>query len=64
MTTAVRPIVPSVPTAPTTQAADAYYAKCADAWAAGVAPLYRGQPGYRPGLDGDSDGIACEKRPS
>ena len=37
-----------------------YYANCAAARAAGVAPLYRGQPGYRPGLDGDSDGIACE----
>ena len=28
--------------------------------AAGAAPIYRGQPGYRDGLDGDSDGIACE----
>ncbi len=28
--------------------------------AAGTAPIYRGEPGYRDGLDGDSDGIACE----
>jgi hypothetical protein len=28
--------------------------------AAGAAPLYRGQPGYREGMDGDGDGIACE----
>lgn len=37
-----------------------YYARCADARAAGVAPIRRGEPGYRPGLDGDGDGIACE----
>lgn len=38
----------------------AYYPNCAAARAAGVAPLYRGEPGYRPGLDRDGDGIACE----
>jgi Excalibur calcium-binding domain len=38
----------------------AYYSGCNDARAAGVAPLYRGEPGYRPEMDGDSDGIACE----
>jgi hypothetical protein len=37
-----------------------YYARCADARAAGRAPILRGQPGYRRGLDADSDGIACE----
>lgn len=37
-----------------------YYARCDDARAAGVAPIYRGQPGYREGMDGDNDGIACE----
>ena len=37
-----------------------YYANCADAWAAGAAPLHRGDPGYRAGLDRDDDGIACE----
>ena len=37
-----------------------YYRTCADARAAGKAPIYEGQPGYRPGLDGDDDGIACE----
>jgi hypothetical protein len=39
-----------------------YYSSCAAARAAGVAPLYRDDPGYRPGLDGDRDGIACETR--
>ena len=37
-----------------------YYRNCDAARAAGAAPIYRGQPGYREGLDGDSDGIACE----
>ena len=40
--------------------ADVYYPNCAAARAAGAAPIYAGQPGYRPGLDADSDGIACE----
>jgi len=40
--------------------AGVYYRNCNDARAAGAAPLYRGQPGYRPEMDGDSDGIACE----
>ena len=38
----------------------AYYPNCAAARAAGAAPLYFGQPGYRPALDGDGDGVACE----
>lgn len=37
-----------------------YYSGCREARAAGAAPIYRGQPGYRPGMDGDNDGIACE----
>lgn len=37
-----------------------YYRRCADARAAGAAPVYEGQPGYRPELNGDGDGIACE----
>jgi len=38
----------------------AYYLNCEDARAHGVAPLYAGEPGYRPEMDGDGDGIACE----
>ena len=37
-----------------------YYANCKEARAAGAAPLYRGEPGYREKLDRDNDGIACE----
>lgn len=49
------------PAAPaTTGAADVYYPSCAAVRAAGKAPLHRGDPGYRQGLDGDSDGSSCE----
>ena len=37
-----------------------YYSGCREVRAAGKAPLYAGQAGYREGMDGDSDGIACE----
>ena len=40
-----------------------YYYNCAHARRAGVAPIRRGQPGYRRGLDADNDGIACEPYP-
>jgi hypothetical protein len=36
------------------------YSGCREVRAAGKAPLYAGQPGYRSGMDGDGDGIACE----
>lgn len=38
-----------------------YYKSCAEAKAAGAAPMRRGQPGYRDALDRDKDGIACDK---
>ena len=37
-----------------------YYANCTEVVAAGAAPLYAGTAGYRSGLDGDGDGVACE----
>lgn len=39
---------------------DVYYANCDAVRAAGAAPLYAGDPGYRAGLDRDGDGVACE----
>ena len=39
------------------------YANCAEARAAGAAPVRRGDPGYAPWLDRDHDGIGCEKWP-
>jgi len=38
----------------------AYYPNCSAARAAGAAPIYAGQPGYREEMDGDLDGVACE----
>ena len=37
-----------------------HFANCDAARAAGAAPIAAGQPGYRPELDGDGDGEACE----
>jgi competence protein ComEC len=39
---------------------DVYYQNCTAAKAAGVTPLYEGDPGYRSALDRDHDGVACE----
>ncbi|MGW6448553.1 excalibur calcium-binding domain-containing protein [Lentzea sp. NPDC055074] len=56
-----QPVVPQPEPAPAPPApAPAYFANCAAAKAAGAAPLYRGQPGYRSALDRDNDGVACE----
>lgn len=43
---------------PTSQAAP--FSSCAQAEAAGAAPIYAGQPGYSRKLDRDGDGVACE----
>lgn len=51
------PVVPAP--APAVPAA-VYYANCTAAKAAGAAPIYAGQAGYRSALDRDSDGVACE----
>ncbi|MDJ0457460.1 DUF1524 domain-containing protein [Arthrobacter sp. NQ7] len=58
---AAAPVAPApAPVAPAPAPAAVYYANCTAARAAGAAPLYAGQAGYRPALDRDSDGIACE----
>ncbi|SEI66147.1 Metal-dependent hydrolase, beta-lactamase superfamily II [Deinococcus reticulitermitis] len=49
--------VPTPPPAP----ANVTYRSCAEARAAGAAPLRAGQPGYSRNLDRDGDGVACEK---
>lgn len=56
-TATTKPAAPRV----AVEKATAYYANCAAAKRAGTAPLHRGGPGYRAGLDRDSDGVACEK---
>jgi len=40
------------------------FANCAEARAAGAAPVRRGDPGYGPHLDRDGDGVGCEPRRS
>ncbi|MDY6808456.1 MAG: DUF1524 domain-containing protein [Actinomycetota bacterium] len=60
-TTASTPATTTASTPPvTTSDPSGYYPSCAAARAAGAAPLFVGQPGYRTGLDGDGDGVACE----
>jgi Excalibur calcium-binding domain len=61
------PVIPAAattaaPPSPTASAAGSavYYRNCAAVRAAGKAPLYRGQPGYRSGLDADGNGVACQ----
>lgn len=39
--------------------ASVYYKNCDAVRAAGAAPIRRGDPGYRPGLDRDGDGVGC-----
>lgn len=56
------PATTTAPPAPTA-GASVYYPNCKAACADGVAPIYRGQPGYRPPLDRDGDGVACELCP-
>ena len=36
---------------------------CREAWALGIAPVHRGDPHYPRVVDGDGDGIACERPP-
>ncbi len=55
------PVAPApVAPVPAPAAPAAYFATCAAAKAAGAAPIYAGQAGYRAALDRDSDGVACE----
>lgn len=51
--------VPIVPFMPST-GDDVYYRSCAAARADGRSNIPAGAPGYRPGLDRDGDGVACE----
>jgi hypothetical protein len=67
-TTSAAPVVVAEPTAappethrPTTtpKPSVVYYKNCGAALAEGAAPILRGEPGYRSGLDPDGDGVAC-----
>ncbi|PRY12178.1 excalibur calcium-binding domain-containing protein [Kineococcus rhizosphaerae] len=51
---------PPVTTPPST---GVYYANCTAVWNAIGRPIRSGEPGYRPGLDSDHDGVGCENDP-
>lgn len=55
--------LPSPPEPVPNSGSSVYYPNCTAARAAGAAPLYAGQPGYRSELDRDGDGAACEREP-
>jgi micrococcal nuclease len=57
---ASKPVDQLKPTSTPPSSSIVYYQNCTAVKAAGKAPLYRGDPGYRAGLDRDNDGIACE----
>jgi hypothetical protein len=54
-------VAPSRKAAPSTTAKPpvVYYKNCGAALAEGAAPIERGEPGYRSGLDPDGDGVTC-----
>lgn len=54
---------PQAPSAPVTSKNEVYYKNCTEANAAGAYNLKRGEPGYRAEMDGDNDGVACERKP-
>lgn len=57
---AVQAPVPLQSPPPADDGTPVYYPSCAAARAVDAAPLHIGEPGYRPDLDGDGDGVACE----
>ncbi|MEJ2887535.1 excalibur calcium-binding domain-containing protein [Actinomycetospora aeridis] len=46
---------------PALAAPSVYYANCSEAFAAGAQNIPAGTPGYRPALDRDDDGFACDQ---
>src|SRR5262245_35983517 len=58
--TVLEPPAPSGTNYAPPPSSNVYYKNCSEARAAGVTPLYEGDPGYAPHLDRDNDGIACE----
>jgi hypothetical protein len=52
-------VAPSETPTPTPKPTAVYYKNCGVALAEGAAPIRRGEPGYRTGLDPDGDGVAC-----
>jgi micrococcal nuclease len=56
-----QPVAAPAPAPTPAPAANAvYYGTCADVRAAGAAPIYPGQAGFRQSFDRDNDGVGCE----
>lgn len=53
-------IAPTLDAPPRNPSGARAFANCAEARAAGAAPVRRGDPGYGAHLDRDNDGIGCE----
>ena len=53
-------VADSAQTETRTQTRSVYIRNCTHARQLGLAPVYRGDPGYRRALDRDNDGIGCE----
>lgn len=56
----LHPLAPASRRPPAGHLPGGAFRNCAEARAAGAAPVRRGQPGYGPHLDRDNDGIGCE----
>jgi hypothetical protein len=52
-------VEPTVTPSTTRKPPAVYYKNCGVALAEGAAPIQKGEPGYRTGLDPDGDGVAC-----
>lgn len=57
---APRQVAPT-PATPQPAPTELHFRNCKEARAAGYSHMRRGEPGYSPHLDGDNDGIACDK---
>jgi hypothetical protein len=55
-------LVPSYISPPKRSKRSRPFVNCAEARAAGAAPVRRGEPGYGRHLDRDGDGVGCEPR--
>lgn len=51
---------PVAPQPETSDGGEVHYENCDAVRAAGAAPIHRGEPGYRAGLDRDGDGVGCQ----
>lgn len=61
-TTSAPARTPSAATTALQTTRSVYFEDCAQASRSGAAPMTSGQPGYRPELDPNQNGVACESK--